>query len=74
MVTNLVSSHCGVSCSFNYYLLLFKAMTSLGSSCGLKNLEAEIEELRTKTLDLFTPRMKSLRGLFSLLSKKYTKI
>jgi len=41
-------------------------MIRLGKSCGLENIEDEIKALQMKTLDLFTPKMKTLRGLFSL--------
>ncbi|WAR20881.1 ANK1-like protein [Mya arenaria] len=41
--------------------LLEHAMVILGKSCGLNNVNAEIEDLATKTLDLVTPEMKSLR-------------
>jgi len=45
---------------------LFQTMIRLGSSCGLPNIEDEIKDLRTKTLDLFSPKMKNLRGLFTM--------
>ncbi|XP_052798670.1 uncharacterized protein LOC128230442 [Mya arenaria] len=41
--------------------LLEHAMVILGQSCGMHNLKAEIKELVTKTLDIVTPEMKSLR-------------
>jgi len=37
-------------------------MISIGASCGLSNLTDEIFELKTKSLDLFTPKMRNLRG------------
>jgi len=57
---------------FKSYLLLFKTMKRPGSTCSLTNLEADINHLQI--LDLFTSRMKILRGLFSLLFKKYQKL
>jgi len=49
-------------------------MKRLGSTCGLSNMEDEINDLRMKPIDVFTSKMKNLRGLFSLLCtcKKYT--
>ncbi|XP_052798974.1 uncharacterized protein LOC128230601 [Mya arenaria] len=41
--------------------ILKDAMVTLGQSCGMNTLITEIGELRTKSLDLFTPEMKSLR-------------
>ncbi|WAR03962.1 hypothetical protein MAR_010520, partial [Mya arenaria] len=41
--------------------LLENAMVTLGQSCGLNGVKADIAELMTKTLDLVTPEMKSLR-------------
>jgi len=37
-------------------------MVSLGASCGLSNITDDINELKTKSLDLFTPKMRNLRG------------
>ncbi|WAR03966.1 hypothetical protein MAR_010524, partial [Mya arenaria] len=37
------------------------AMVVLGKSCGLNNVNSEIEDLVTKTLNLVTPEMKNLR-------------
>ncbi|XP_052797531.1 uncharacterized protein LOC128229758 [Mya arenaria] len=41
--------------------LLENAMVTLGQSCGLNDVKADIAELMTKTLDIVTPEMKSLR-------------
>jgi len=35
---------------------------SLGAPCGLSNLTNEVNVLKTKSLDLFTPKMQNLRG------------
>ncbi|XP_052797548.1 uncharacterized protein LOC128229769 [Mya arenaria] len=43
--------------------LLENAMVTLGQSCGLNDVEADIAELMTKTLDVVTPEMKSLREI-----------
>jgi len=40
----------------------FQAIVALGTPCGLTNLNNEIEDLRTRPLDQFTPKMKNLRG------------
>ncbi|WAR03953.1 hypothetical protein MAR_010511 [Mya arenaria] len=40
-----------------------EAMVTLGQSCGLNDVEADIAELMTKTLDVVTPEMKSLREI-----------
>jgi len=52
--------------TFNY----FQAMISLGATCGLSDLTAEINFLKTKSLDLFTPKMRNQRGLCKLWRKK----
>jgi len=38
-------------------------MVQLGKTCGMVDLAAEIQEIKTKSLDLFTPEMIHLRGL-----------
>jgi len=40
----------------------FQAIVALGTSCGMTNLNNEIEDLKTRPLDPFTPKMENLRG------------
>jgi len=35
---------------------------SLGATCGLLNITDEVNFLKTKSMDLFTPKMQNLRG------------
>ena len=37
-------------------------MVSLGASCGLSNITDEVNILKTKSMDLFTPKMQNMRG------------
>ena len=43
-------------------VMFLQAMIRLGKTCGLTDLKAEIDNLKTKNLDIFTPKMKNLRG------------
>ena len=42
---------------------MLQAIQRLGHTCGLTNLLDSVKELRTKSLDSFTPKMRNLRGM-----------
>ena len=45
-------------------IFIFQAMIHLGNTCGMPNLAAEIQDLKTKSLDPFTAEMGNLIGMY----------
>lgn len=39
-------------------------MKQLGKTCGMPNLATEIQKIKTKSLDLFTTKMRNLKGWY----------
>jgi len=43
---------------------IFQVIVRLGNNCNCNDIERKIEDLKTRTLEVISPEVKGLRGMY----------